>query len=182
MGAFAKRKFVPGKSFYFASVMFILIGLAEGYEYSRAGSAPQSMTAMQAAALDPRSGKHWVHLTGLQLDCAKPVREMENDRVSRILYTATDETKKAVFVVDYDGACDTSAARAYDGMLEPSAGDYILREMSAAGVEVPPGDVPHLTVGDTPSSTLKLGFFFAGAGAAALVATWWSRKRLLGGS
>src|SRR5215813_13706761 len=169
-----RKKLVPGKSFYFAGVMVLIIGILEGYAYTRAGSVPQNMTATQAS-LDSRSSKHWVRLTGLQLDCARPVQEIENGKVSRTFYTATDNTKHAVFIVDYEGNCDATAVRTYDGMLESNAGDYIVKQLSAAGVSVPAGDVRHLTVGDTPASTMKAAVFFAVAGAITLAVTWWTR-------
>ncbi len=174
-----KRKLVAGKSFYFGGVMILVIALIEGFEYSRLESTPRNMTARESVSeLQTSSRKHWVQMTGLQLDCSKPVQEMENGKVSRTFYIATDEAKQQTFIIEYDGACTSDSAHSYQGMLEPATVDYISKQISAAGVTLPAGRIPYLEVGDNPAGLLHAAVVFSGLGLLVLGGAWWSRRDL----
>lgn len=63
----AKMKLVPGKSFYFAGIMFMIIGMIVGFQYTRIERSPRVATTQESVAvLDQQKGKHWVRITGLE--------------------------------------------------------------------------------------------------------------------
>ena len=173
-----KRTVILGKSFYFGGVAFVVLAAYLAYTYVAMGSAPRHVTPAQAAeALRERGGKQWVSLSGLTVDCGKPVKEEENGKVTRTFYIARDAGGET-FVLNIPGACDPSPAHVYEGTLE-SAADYALNQIRTAGISVPEtARIPYVDVGGTPASDLKLAIGFAVAGILVLILTWNSRRRL----
>lgn len=175
----SKTKVVLGKSYYFVSVLILIVAAEQGYEYLRMESTPVNMTAHQAALeLQTKAQKHWVSLTGLQIDCAKPVQEMEKGKVSRIFYAATDDTKEHTFVIEYKEACSTDPARAYQGVLEPGTVEFISNQFASAGIALPAGRVPYMEVGSNPAGLKQVAAIFAGCGLISMFGVWWSRRGL----
>ena len=173
----AIKKLVPGKSFYFAGIMFMIIGVILGYQYTRIERSPRAVTPQESlAVLSQQRGKHWVRITGLQLDCAKPIQDMDNGKLVRTFYLAADHATQRTFIVEANG-CNSDPAQAYEGMLEPYAGDSILRTIAGSGVSLSSDTSPHLSVGATPSGELQAALLFTVLGSIALVVTWWSRKK-----
>lgn len=176
----AKMKLVPGKSFYFAGIMFMIIGMIVGFQYTRIERSPRVATTQESVAvLDQQKGKHWVRITGLELDCSKPIQDLDNGKVVRTFYLAADHATQRTFIVETNG-CSADPAQPYEGMLESYAGDYILKTIAGRGVSLAADSSPHLSVGETPSGELHAALLFLVLGSAGLVATWWTRKRAFG--
>lgn len=177
MVALPRKKLVLAKRYYYFGIAMILLGLFCVYEYSLQEKSPRVVTASQAAALLAESNKHWVRLSGLQLDCAKAIEETKDGKVERTFYIATEETKQNVFIVENNGTCNADPSFAYQGVLERDAGDYIKKEIAGAGVSLPGGSVPHLSVGQTPFGSLQAAIALCLFGFLAMGGTWWSRNK-----
>jgi hypothetical protein len=176
MPLIARRKVVLSRYYYFIAALIIAMGLAEGYSYSRLESSPRTTTAQELGSLfEARRGKHWVRISGLQIDCSRAIEQTKDGKVSRTFYTAIGGNEPMIIVED-SSPCDADPSHPHEGMLEPNAGDYVLRQIAGAGVSVPAGDVPRLAVGDTPASSLHAAMIFVGCGIVAVGGVWWSRR------
>lgn len=172
-------RFVPGRAAYFTAVCFLAIGGFEAYSYLAMGSSPRELDAARGASLfNSRSSKQWVRLSGLSIDCSTEVRELRDGKVSRRFYMGTDVGGRERFVVHLVQACVPDSSQVYEGVLEETTVEFILTQLSAAGLAVKSGDrIPYFRVGETSSDTMSAALLFSALGLSAGFAIWWGRKR-----